>query len=552
MENTGYWDSRRLRSLLDRRLSRRRLIQLGAAGSAGALVIAAGCGGKGGGPGTTPSAYTPVAGTPTPGGKIVIASASALTSMDPAFWSLAGDKIVNYDLYDWPATQGLDNDGNLADLPNLAESFEWVDGTHLIFHWRQGIKFHDGTDFNADAVQAYYQRVLDPATKSPRAAELRTVDHVETIDNYTTRYVLKEQDMVVVELALSFWSSCFPSPTAIEKYGNDFTNHPVGTGPFMFKSQQPGASCDLVRNPNYWRAGEPYLDGYTVRAIPDRAVVAAALKAGEVDMASNLESRDIIGFQKDPNFNVVTAAVGSIRMVFVNSNKGLGTNPHLRKALSLAINRQEFIDRYSGLAFITPGPLLKGGAYANPDEPDPEYDLERAKQELAAAGYPDGLTIQKLYTTTDPGDQADAQILQAQWAKIGVNVSVDYVAVVQAGVQLATGDYEFAFGGWPGEGDDYALRNIYYSKGVFNGGALSDPDIDRLIDQAKVETDPNKRKELYWQVMRIIMDNTYAIYVVGVPDSLVLSKRVQGFTPDLAVKGEPRMQFQWRKLWVTA
>ena len=132
------------------------------------------------------------AGTPKPGGKITIASNAAVSSLDPAIWSLGSDKYVTYNVFDWPATQGTDEDGNLTVMPNLAESFEWVDNTHLAFRWRQGVKFHDGIDFNSDAIQAYYKRVLDPATKSPRAAELRTLDHVESADAYNSTYVLKE------------------------------------------------------------------------------------------------------------------------------------------------------------------------------------------------------------------------------------------------------------------------------------------------------------------------------------------------------------------------
>ena len=102
-----------------------------------------------------------------------------------------------------------------------------------------------------------------------------------------------------------------------------------------------------------------------------------------------------------------------------------------------------------------------------------------------------------------------------------------------------------------GEGDDYELRNVYHSKGVFNGGTLTDPEIDRLIDSAKLELNPNERKKLYWQVQKIIMEKTMAVFIVGLPTRVVVAKRVQGYAPDLAVKGEPRMQFQWRKIWVS-
>ena len=542
MQDSNYWVNRQRRRLFETRISRRRLIQLGAMGSAGTFLLATGCGG-----GTKQAARgtSTAGGTPVPGGKITIATNAAVTSLDPAFWSLAADKIVDYNIYDWPATSGTDASGNLASIPNLAESYEWVDDTHITFKWRQGIKFQDGTDFNSDAIQAYYKRVLDPATKSPRAAELNSLDHVESADAYTSTYVLKTPDAVTIDLAFSYWTSCIPSPAA-----TDLANNPIGTGPFMFKSQQPGASYELVKNPNYWRSGEPYLDGYSVKVIPDNAVAAAALKSGEVDFVSYLETQDVAQFEKDPAFNVVTQGVMA-KKIYINNNKGTFTDERLRKALTLAIDRQPFIDRYAGEAFVTPGPLIKGGALANPDEPDPVYDPEQAKQLLSAAGYGDGLQIDPLFTTTAQNDQTDAEVLQAQWAKVGINAKVEYVALAQAGVRLATGDYEVCMGGTFGDGDDYELRNVYYSKGVFNAGTLTDPQIDGFINAAKLQKDPNERRKTYWQLQSLIMDKTMAVFIVGIPQRVVMSKRIQGYTPDLAIKGQPRMQWQWRELWAS-
>jgi peptide/nickel transport system substrate-binding protein len=543
MQDRNYWLNRERRRLLDRRLSRRRLIQMSAAGSAGALLLATGCGG---GENEQASQGTVVAaGTPKPGGKITIASNAGVSSLDPAVWSLASDKYISYNVFDWPATEGTDTDGNLTVFPNIAESFEWIDNTHIHFRWRRGIKFHDGVDFNSDAIQAYYAHVLDPATKSPRAAELRTLDHVESADAYNSTYILKEPDAVVASLTLSFWTSCIPSPAA-----TDLADSPIGTGPFIFKSQQPGASYELARNPDYWRPGEPYLDAFSVRVLPDKAVAAAALKAGEVDVVGYLETRDVAQFKQDSGFNVSKLGQNVIK-VYVNNNRGACQDERVRKALSLAINRDDYIQRYAGEAFVTPGPLVKGGALANPDEPDPASDPEQARQLLAAAGYSDGLSFEKLFTTTEPTDQTNAEILQAQWEKVGVKVNVEYVAIAQAGARLATGDYELAMGGSFGEGDDYELRNVYHSKGVFNAGTITDPDIDRLIDAAKLELDPNERKKLYWQVQKIIMEKTIAVFIIGVPTSVVLAKRVQGYAPDLAIKGLPRMQNQWREIWVS-
>jgi len=554
MADSNYWSDRYWPRMMKQRLSRRRLIQLsalGAAGAAGAAYL--GCGGEDKKDGSTPSAGKTVApvGTPTRGGTFTMPLGAAFSTMDPAYFSLNGDKFI-YNIYDAPQTGDLDQDKNMILVPVLAESWEVIDGWHFTMHWRKDVKFQDGTDFNSAAIKYHFDRIGNPANRSSHLATLKQFDRLENSDDYTTTiYVAKENSTLLN--ALNYWMTSIPSPTAVEKWGNDYQSHPVGSGPFMLKRQEPGALYEFERNPNYWRKDEPYLDGFKIRIIPDKAVAAGALKAGEIEYAEQgeLDVSDIATFQKDDNFEVVVAGASWLGTIFINKKREPGNNIHLRKAISYAINREEFIAKYNGLAYITPGPLPKQSSYANPDEPDPVYDPEKAKEELKLAGYEDGLTI-KVAAMNDANSISDMELLQAQLASVGIRAEAEFVAVTVVGLRISQADYDFAFGPWPcaNPGDiEYAQAMVYASTGFFNNGATSDPEIDTLVEQTWYEADANKRKETFWKVMRIVNENAYMVYSVAGPEIRVIRKNLHGYIP-MSEPGGFGTEKQFLRFWL--
>jgi ABC-type transport system substrate-binding protein len=418
---------------------------------------------------------------------------------------------------------------------------------------RQDVKFHDGTVFDAAALKGHYDRILNPETKSTRAADYKMLDHVETVDDSTAKYILKFKNVLFVS-SLMGWGSSIESPTAVNKYGVvDFQNHPVGSGAFVFKRQEPGAFYEFDKNPSYWRQGQPLLDGFSIKIVPDKAVAAAALNAGEIDAATGaeLDQVDIVGFQNDTRFSVYVGGASGLKQIWVNKGRAPGNNIHLRKALSLAINRDEFVDKYSGLAYVTTGPLPKRNPWSDPNEPDPEYNLDKAKEELNAAGYPDGTTI-SVYSTTDLTDQSDAELLQAQWAKVGIKANFEFVALGVAAVKLNAGEFDFAYSSFGAAlGDiDYVMETIFTTGGFFNGGATSDPKIDELVMRGKnEEEDFNTRRATYWEAEKIINDNFYQIWVIGIPDIVVMKKQVHGYIPR-SEPGGPGYEQQFRGYWI--
>ncbi len=555
MSDKGYWENVYWPRVMKQRLSRRRLIQIGALGTAGAVsAVYLGCSGGSKTNGGTPAAGKTAApaGTPKPGGTISTVILGILSSLDPVYVKGGTDRLATYNIYDAPISHSLQANGSLAVVGSLAESWEWVDDTHLNMTFRKGIKFTDGTDFDAAAVKYNVDRMEDPKTASPRAAELAAVDHLElSSDPYTMTYVLKKPDYVFLS-TLYPWTSAVCSPTAIEKWGDDYANHPTGTGPFMLKGSATAAAVEFVENPDYWRSGEPYLDGYTIRLMSDSAVVASAFNTGEldIDFTGALDSADVVSFQNDPKFNVVTAGAAGILRIFINTSRPPLDNVHLRRALSLAVNRQEFVSKYNGLNFITPSPLPRHSAYDNPDQPDPEFNLDKAKEEMKAAGFENGVDI-TLSTFNTPVVTSDGELLIEQFSKIGVNCSLYTGSDMTA--KAVNGDFELLYTNWPTDYSsiDYAMRQVYHSNSAFNHGVSSDPQMDALIDQAALEPDPNKRKQLYWQVMKMVVDNVYDISVSGLPQLAVMRSNVQGFIPG-DQPGGPELAFSFRRLWLSS
>jgi ABC-type transport system substrate-binding protein len=553
MNEKNYWNDRYWPRVMTRRLSRRRLIQIGtlsAASIAGAGYLGCGGGEETVSPG---GATTAPAGTPQPGGRIVWLSGSALSSLDPAYEALGHDKFACQNIYEWPVCYDIGADGKLVLVGLLAESVEWVDLTHLNLKFRTGIKFHDGTDFNAAAVKYQVDRVKDPATKATRAGELANIDHVEQVDDNTITYVLGKPDATVI-IGLGGWGSCIPSPTAVEKYGDDFGNHPVGTGAFMFDRQEIGVSYEFKKNPNYWRPGEPFLDGFGIKVITDKAVAAAALSSGEVDgtWGDMVAASDTLRFQRDPNFDVSISSDGGIKRIFLHKGREPFNNVHLRKAMSYAINRQEIVDAHDGLAFVTPSPLPRGSIFDDPTQADPEYDPEKATAELKAAGFENGVTV-PLTITTDPVDQADAELMMAHLGKVGIKVNLDSVPMTAIAAKAVQGEFSSLYMNFPSDigSIEYSIREIYWSHGAFNPGLTVDADLDRAFEKAQLEVDPEQRKQYYQQVQKVSMENVYEIPVIGLAGIAIVKSSTHGWIP-LSEPGGGPVECCFRKVWVSS
>jgi peptide/nickel transport system substrate-binding protein len=468
--------------------------------------------------------------TPQSGGALVVGLQSEPSdNIDPHVtpWAVSHNIMMNvYDTLVWqdPA------DGSFK--PGLAESWEAApDGKSYTFHLKQGVKFHDGTDFNADAVKYAFDRIIDPATKSGFSANLLgPYDSTEIVDPSTLTVKFKEPYAPFLDSASQAFLG-FVSPTAVAKYGADFgVTAAVGTGPFMFKEWVRGDHLTLTKNPDYnWaggvflHTGPAYVDELTFRFIEEDASRTGTLESGETNVIELVPPADIQTLQ-DEGLGIVPGKAPGIPSIYmVNTAKAPTDDPAVRKAINLGTDRQAIIDAaYFGVYEPSEGPLAKVSWAYNPEIAGMyAYDVEAAKKTLDDAGWAmngdfrekDGQKLSLVYVTNH--SDKHSELWQAQMREIGADAQIQMVddgTWIDAG---SKGGHNVTTIGWISS-DPVILEHLFHSRNAgtgFNWSFLKNDQLDTLLDQGQAEVDQAKRKEIYGQAQQIIMDEAAVIPV---------------------------------------
>jgi peptide/nickel transport system substrate-binding protein len=511
------------------------------------------------------------------GGTLVFGAAGDPAHFDPAFASDGETFRVARQIHEGLFTNEL---GGTDPEPQLAEDYEVSeDGLEYTFTLREGVKFHDGTDFNAEAVcfnferwynfeglaqspsaSSYYQDVFGGFASTPETPNIYA--GCEATDEATAVVTLNRVTSKF-PAALSLPAFSIQSPTALQEYDADnlsgsedaFTysayalEHPAGTGPFKFQSWDRGnGEVTIVRNEDYW--GEPAkLDEIIFRTISDGNTRRQELEAGSIDGFDYVAPADY-GTLEDAGFQVLVRDPFNILYLGINGGglPGSGANPALqdprvRQAIAHAIDRETIVNSLlpEGAEAATQfmPPTVDGWAE---DVTTYEYDPERSKALLAEAGAT-GTTLRFFYPTDvtrpylpDPG--AMFQVINQNLIDAGFTVEAtalpwnpDYLQAAQAGqadVHLLgwTGDYNDAYNFI---GTFFAAKADGLAKAEF--GAFNAPEIFAALAEADAEPDPANRTELYQEANRLIMDYLPAVPISHSPPALVVSERVQGLEP---------------------
>jgi peptide/nickel transport system substrate-binding protein len=490
-----------------------------------AMLFAAGCGGGGDGDKTS-EGTNGADGSPKYGGTLNVALSSDAPRLDPGFSSSVYDRYVFQSIFDKLAD--IDSNGDV--VPMLAKKWDVSDdGLTYTFYLQEGVKFHDGTDFDADAVKFNFNRNMDPA--SPRKGELEAVKAVNVVDAHTVEVELKEPFAPFLSI-LTDRAGMMVSPKAVEELGEDFANNPVGTGPFKFDSQMKGNAITLVKNENYWQEGLPYLDSIVFKIITDTNVTATNLKSGQVDISDwRFPTKEIANFENDPNFTIVNKASQNYNGFYLNVTKPPFDNKYARQALDVLIDREALVELIKDGAatvahsYFSPGNLAHGDS----DIP-PEPSLDRAKEILAEGGIPDGFTF-TYKTAATPEQQRIAEMLQSMFKPAGITMNIEMIEFGTLLDQAIKGDFQAAALGWSGRPDPD--QNIYDD--VFTGASLnysrySNPEVDKLVSDARRELDPEKRKAIYDEVMDILTDELPYIFTYHENNVICHSNNVHGFS----------------------
>lgn len=511
-------------------------------------------------PQDTPVEAAPIEATPTTaptevpslvGGELVYTLTFEPDTLDPQKTQLGDAFSVNSFLYSSLVTK--DAQGNIA--PYLAASWDISpDGLTYTFHLRQDVKFHNGDPMTAADVVWTYVRQNAPETASPNAY-LTTIDTVQALDDYTVQFILKNPNYYFLDLLPLDGYLGILQQKAVEQYGDNYGRNPVGTGPFMFKEWVTGDHITLERNPDFiW--GPPFANGtppniqdIIFRIIPEPSTVLAGLEAGEIDFAG-VEPRDIKNLEATGEFDIIrNPSQGMYSYVTYNVSAAPFDDLRVRQALVYATDKQALMDIVSpnSGASIQNGPLSPSqeGYWAGIEEMGYGYDLEKAKQLMLDAGYTyntDGMLEKDgqpfsfdllMYNGWETSIKS-AEVLQAQWKELGVDVKLQQQDLGAALTDLIEGNYEASMLAF-GEPNSILLVELFHSRniGASNFSQIVDPEIDAILDIMETSSDPAEHLQAAQDAQVRVVEQAYVLPLFTSMNFAVVSKRVKGYTDNV-------------------
>lgn len=424
-------------------------------------------------------------------------------------------------------------------VPLLAESYEVSpDGKVWTIKLRQGVTFHDGTPFNAEAVKFNINRFLDPANAFAFRFLLDRVASVEVVDEYTVRFNLNTTFAPFLS-HLTHNSVAMQSPTAIERFGEAFRDNPVGTGPFRFVSWIKGRQIDLATFENYW--GErPGIDGVRFLAVPEATTRMAMVETGEAHVAVRVPPHDVPRLDAHPDITVDNTS--SVRTIYIyfNHTKEPFTDVRVRRAINHAVDKKEIAEFLLGGAARPSDAPISPGIFGYTPIGFFEYNPELARQLLAEAGFPDGFST-TLYSPTGRYvmDIQIAEAVQSMLADVGITaeiVTLEWAAYLERTRQPAdVNEVPMAMLGWGTvTGDaDYGLFPLFHTSQHVPAGSnrsfFSNPLVDALLDEGRTTLDPERRKQIYYEAMRIIWEDAAWLFLHSETQLTAIRDEVQGF-----------------------
>ncbi|HEY7036080.1 MAG TPA: ABC transporter substrate-binding protein [Thermomicrobiales bacterium] len=534
-------DNRVSRTRLDRRSLLKRS---GAAAAMPVLATALPGAAMAAGRGATPS----LRGRAQDATQLAVGMGTDVDQLDPRQTNTQEGYFANANVYDCLVLYEL---GSAKLRPGLAESWDIsADALTYTFHLRQGVTFHDGTPFNADAVITWYNSIKEgapgsqfDATKMPYMAGFLTdlVGEVAKVDDATVTFTLpKPYSPLLANLAIPIFG--IPSPTALQKYALDLGVNPSGTGPFMLASPDDwtrDSQLTLTANPKYW-GGAPGVSQVVFKIAPESATRLEQVESGETDMAIFLTPDDVNKAKDNPDLQIVEAAGLNTNNVEFNTSKDPFKSKEVRQALNYAVNKEELSQGlYSG-AMVPAGGVLPPTDWAyNPDLKGYAFDQAKAKDLLTTAGYSESTPLKftfMVYTIPrgyNPAADRLGTAIQEYWKQVGVEADIQTEEWTQYRADRRADKFQCSLSGWQGDNGD--PDNFLYSLlgkpnwGGANTSWYDNPQVETLLEQAQQITDQEQRKQLYYQAEQMIVDDAPWVFLGYQKHQVVIRSNVTDF-----------------------
>lgn len=465
------------------------------------------------------------------GKDIVVAVHSEPSTMDP---HNANDTIAaSVQKTMLQGLVGFDQDMNV--IPVLAEEYSSnAEATEFTFNLRQGVTFHDGTPFNAEAVKVNLDRLTDPNSTLIRSSLFKLIKETVIVDEYTVKVVLSEPFGAMIN-TFAHPAGLMISPKALEEYGDKVSQNPIGTGPYVFKEWKTGDHIKVVKNEDYWNATGNEVDSITFKPTPENGTRVAMLQSGEADFVAPMPTEQVDVVKGKDGIEVKNESSIITYYLSMNTNKEPFNDPKVRQAINYAINKEAYVGIvHNGYAAPLKSVIAPNTQFYAEQE-GYEFNVEKAKELLADAGYPDGFTT-KLWGSNASANMKAMEFIQQQLSQAGIKVEIESMEPGTLADSIwnvqnpEDAEIELYYGGWsPSTGDaDWGIRPLLggeenFPPASYNTAYYNNEAVNGLINDALQTGDSAEREKIYADIQSKIWEDAPWAFL-GVPDNVFAHK----------------------------
>jgi peptide/nickel transport system substrate-binding protein len=463
----------------------------------------------------------------TDSNTLVMLIESSPTNLDPRVGIDAFSERIDSLIFDDLLSRG--EDLNVA--PGLAERWEVPDPLTYVFHLHSGVRFHDGRALTARDVKWTFDTLLQGKVRSVKAAVYKYVDHIDAPDDLTVVFHMKEPDATLLWNLSDGAIGIVPSGS-----GEEMTRHPIGSGPFKFVSAETDRDVVIERNDDYW-GEKAKLARVRLAVVPDETTQALELRKGSGDVTVNFLTPDtVLTLKNEPSLNIEQSSGTRFAYLGFNLRDPILKDVRVRQAIAYALDRRPMVEYlWRGQAELARSVLpMQSWAYDG-DVPSYEHDPEKANRLLDAAGYPASNGVRfhiAMKTSTDSNTRLMVAVMQQQLREVGITLDIRSFEFATFYSDVTHGAFQMYGLRWIGGNEDpdifeYAFHSSKFPPNGANRSFYSNPRLDALIDEARREIDPDRRKPLYAEVQRILAEDLPYINLWYLDNVVVHTQRVR-------------------------
>lgn len=479
---------------------------------------------------------------PKRGGTLTLALEADFPSLDPLRVTALVERQVGLAVMD--PLFDIDEKGEVK--PMLATGYEVLDGgkTYRIT-LREGVKFHDGTAFDADAVVFNLERSLDPKNACRCLANIDSIVGVKAVDAKTVEFKLNRPDAVLPAI-LSDAAGLMVSPTAVRADEKGTAKKPVGTGPFVVKEWQQGHKIVLERNPNYWVKDQPYLDRVVILPLANEESRQSGLLSGSIDVIESPSPRFVRDARRNKKLKVLTGAGLGTVFLKMNTRNPPFDDVRVRRAMAFATDRDLFTKAIYDNQYPVADSLIGPGMWAHSAVKNfPKYDPAQARKLLAEYGKPVSFA---LGISTSPHNALAAQALQEMWKAVGINAEIKQIEQARFIRDALTHNFQMSLFRWAGRPDpDLNLYRAFHSKFAnetsSNYTQFTNSRMDELLERGRSTLDRSERQKIYDEASALLADEVPYLFLFYATFHTVMAAKVHP-GPNIA-DGVLRLQTAW-------